>query len=310
VRGLEFQPDFVWIKNRSGVNNHILSDAVRGAGVGLASDATAAEFSIPTDFQAFLSNGFTVGFSGFNFTNGSGINYVAWNWNAGGSTATNTDGTITSQVRANTTAGFSIITYTGTGANNSFGHGLTTKPDLFIVKARTATADWWTFTDVITGSTSYLKLNTTNAAFSGTETWDDSVINVVAAAAINLSGVNYVSYAFHSVDGFSKFGSYTGNGSTDGPFVYTGFRPAFVMMKRTDSTSSWSMFDDKRNSYNEVNELLNADVADAEYVNVGGVDFLSNGFKQRNTNSNRNASGGTYIYMAFAENPFKTARAR
>jgi hypothetical protein len=312
VQGLEFQPDFVWIKNRNAVLHHVLSDAVRGANNALFSSTTLAEFNSTLNVTAFNSTGFTVG-TGSN-TNGTGNAIVAWNWNAGGSTVTNTDGTITSQVRANTTAGFSIVSYTGNGsAGATVGHGLSSAPEMVVVKGRNTALDWAIWHSAI-GTTSYLVLNKTNAVSSP----DPSVFNGLFSSSVfsigNWSGINgntntFIAYCFAGVDGFSKFGTYTGNGSTDGPFVYTGFRPAFVMVKRTDSTGSWVMRDGKRDPYNVVEEALFADLSNSTTF-AWYNDFLSNGFKIRTAEAWENASGGTYIYMAFAENPFKTARAR
>jgi hypothetical protein len=308
------QPDFVWIKNRSGVNNHILSDAVRGAGVGLASDATAAEFSIPTDFQSFDASGFTVGYAGFNFTNGSGINYVAWNWNAGGSTVTNTDGTITSQVRANTDAGISIVSFSYPSSGDfTVGHGLNVAPSFIIAKHKNRSSDWGVYHFSL-GKDYWLSINTQGAAISASNFWGTSAVNSSTFGGLEgtsgVSGDQDIAYCFAEVDGFSKFGSYTGNGSADGPFVYTGFRPAFVMVKRTDTSGfNWNIFDTSRSESNLVVDYLAANTSDAEGT-IASTDHLSNGFKVRNNLGYINASGGTYIFMAFAENPFKLSRAR
>jgi hypothetical protein len=321
IGGLEFQPDFVWIKNRDGANSHQLTDAVRGSTKYLFSDGTLAEETRTNQVTSFDSAGITVGSNAA--VNGSGDRYVAWNWNAGGSTVANTDGTITSQVRASTTAGFSIMSYTGSGSAGGIGHGLNSAPDLVIAKNRqdsgtsgSTNSNWAVYHSAL-GYTKNLQLNESAAPISDSNYWgnadpDTSVVYVSNYNVNNASGKSYIMYAFHSVDGFSKFGRYTGNGSADGPFVYTGFRPAFVMVRRTDAANSWVMMDDKRSSYNYADKILWADLTDAEATGgaTTSIDFLSNGFKARGNGSSINASGGTYIYMAFAENPFKTARAR
>ena len=315
VRGLEFQPDLVWIKNRDTAYSHWWQDAVRGAQKQLNSDNTNAENSYGNVLASFLPNGFSVNSSVG--VNASGQNHVAWNWNAGGSTVTNTDGTITSQVRANTDAGISIVSYTGTGSAATVGHGLNQAPDMIIVKNRDSSYLWAVYHSSNTSApeTDVLILNSTAATADNSTVWNDtaptsSVFSVETSFATNLLNDDFIAYCFAGVDGFSKFGSYTGNGSADGPFVYTGFRPAFVMFKRTDTTGNWAMLDSYRNAYNIVDERLFADLSDAASTLFGVCDFTSNGFKFRTNAGSTNASGGTYIYMAFAENPFKTARAR
>ena len=315
VRGLEFQPDLVWIKNRDTAYLHWLQDAVRGAQKQLNSDSTTAENSYGNVLASFLPNGFSVNSSVG--VNASGENHVAWNWNAGGTTVTNTDGTITSQVRANTDAGISIVSYTGTGSAATVGHGLNQAPDMIIVKNRDSSYLWAVYHSSNTSApeTDVLILNSTAATADNSTVWNDtaptsSVFSVETSFATNLLNDDFIAYCFAGVDGFSKFGSYTGNGSADGPFVYTGFRPAFVMFKRTDTTGNWAMLDSYRNAYNIVDERLFADLSDAASTLFGVCDFTSNGFKFRTNAGSTNASGGTYIYMAFAENPFKTARAR
>ena len=312
-----FDPSFVWIKARNtSAMGHILTDEVRGTGKALISNATNAE-DTNHEFgylSSFDSNGFTVtaGSTNADRVNNSSYNYVAWCWKAGGAPVSNTDGSITSQVSANTDAGFSIVSYTGTGSDGSVGHGLSQTPEFFILKNRDDTSDWYTYTTIVDGSMDYFFLNTTAAkGDSGLTAPTSSLIYVGGSQAGNsTSGEDQIIYAFHSVEGFSKFGSYTGNGSTDGPFVYTGFRPAFILVKRTDSTSEWGIHDNKRDPDNVISTVLFAHGSDAEVGSLALYDFTSNGFKIRSSNSNRNASGGTYIYMAFAETPLKTTRAR
>jgi hypothetical protein len=293
---------------------------VRGSDNTLSSNVTDAEVA-GNGIVSFDSDGFTM-------DSGTNINqpypYVAWCWKAGGTAVTNTDGAITSQVSANVDAGFSVATYTGNSSTGTIGHGLSKKPDFVIIKNRGA-ADHWYVGSPSFGTNNYIRLNLTNAmayyldgsggSFFNYGGWSDSVVNVYNnnSASINSSSYSYVMYSFHSVEGFSKFGSYVGNGSsTNGPFVYTGFRPAFVLVKRTDSTANWNIWDKQRSIYNPANDLLQPDSSAAEYVNLTAwdIDLVSNGFKVRGTNQQVNASGGTYIYMAFAEAPFKNAVAR
>lgn len=316
VNGISFQPDLVWIKDRSVARNHDLMDSIRGAGNGLFSNLTNAEVASGY-LSSFNSNGFTTGNDVS--TNGSGETFVGWQWNAGGSTVTNTSGSISAQVRANPTAGFSIVTYTGNGlTNQSIGHGLGATPGMVIIKQRSGTANWLVHhQSQPTGYTVYLNL--TNAQDSGTSQWGTSpqtstlfyVGYTAGATGSNVSASTYVAYCFAAVAGYSAFGSYTGNGSADGPFVFTGFRPRFVMIKRTDAAENWQIYDTSRNTSNVVGEYLlpNSAIAGAT---ITVLDILSNGFKIRvdSTNPGVNTSSGTYIFMAFAENPTKYSLAR
>ena len=307
VRGFEFQPDFAWVKERTTTEWHQLYDALRGTGA-LFSNDTSAELTLSG--ISFLSNGFTA--SDTFRTNQRGLTYVGWAWNAGGSTVTNTDGTITSQVRANTDAGISIVSWTGGGVAGTAGHGLTQAPEIYIYKNRSISGNWPVAFTIIDGSLDFMYLNTTNAAGNAVQGLPtSSVISLNAGAGDVNSGQNYIAYCFHSVDGFSKFGSYTGNGSADGPFVYTGFRPAFVIVKPSSRTGRWRIKDTSRDVYNVMEKRLDASSFDAETTgSTEYIDFTSNGFKIRTTEAQFNGSGETIIYMAFAENPFKTARAR
>ena len=321
ISGLNFQPDFVWIKSRSAATDNKLTDAVRGVTKGLISNSTGAETTDSTGITAFTSSGFTLGSS--SVYNNSGATYVAWCWKANGSGSSNTAGSITSTVSANTTSGFSVVTYTGNATSNqTFGHGLGAKVDFAIIKSRSAVSSpaWMVWhRSVCSGNGKALALEETNAIQGpfGTPIWDSSntstqssttTFTIGANTTINASGATYVAYCFAEVAGYSKFGSYTGNGSTDGPFVFTGFRPAFVMVKRTDSTSDWYIWDTKRDTYNVVTNTLEANTSDAE-ASATSIDDLSNGFKCRSATV-VNASGGTYIYMAFAEAPQKFSLAR
>ena len=313
ITGVGFSPDFVWGKNRGVAASNNLLDTVRGATKRLFSNSTEAEVTTATSLTSFDSDGFTLGSDAGLNTNTN--TYVAWNWKAGGTAVSNTDGTITSTVSANPTAGFSVATYTGTGNIDTVGHGLNVEPDILIVKTRTQTQGWIVYTKLIDGSNDALFLDTTaaagNSGFSGAT---PTVFNfsVGASAYSNTAGQDYVMYSFASVEGYSKMGIYTGNGSADGPFVYTGFRPAWVLIKASSfSGSYWSIADSKREPNNVSDSLLfpntnNAESTDALY----SVDYLSNGFKIKNNNNSHNTNGATYIYMAFASNPFKNSLAR
>ena len=314
LTGVGFAPDLFWNKNRTGTYQHMLYDTIRGVTKYLTSGERDAEATDVNSLTAFDSDGVTLGSAGS--SNATGVTSVGWNWKAGGAAASNTDGTITSSVSANTTAGFSIVSYTGNGvAGATVGHGLSQVPDLWIVKQLTG-ADFWPVgaTHGI-NETQYLQLNVTTAAVTYTTLWNDtaptsSVITLGTAASVNsVSAYNYIAYCFHSVEGYSKVGSYTGNGSTDGAFVYLGFRPAYILVKKYSATDSWEIFDDKRPEYNQASLGLYADTSGAELTGRGG-DFVSNGFKTRNGNGTTNESGSNYIYLAFAESPFKTSNAR
>ena len=314
VTGYGFSPDFVWIKERNAAADHALYDSVRGVQKQVESNNTDAETTETTGLTAFNSDGFTVGSLAQVNTNTD--TYVAWAWDANGAGSTNTAGTITSTVSANTSAGFSIVTYTGTGANATVGHGLGVAPSFIIVKRRNTTGGWPVYTSVY-GKDYALELQSTAAIQTISDFWNtanptSSVFGVNGSyASINASGGTYVAYCFAEVAGYSKFGSYTGNGSTDGPFVYTGFRPKFTLIKKSNSTGNWMLLDSKRLDYNgaSASKELYANLALGEGTS-NGPDELSNGFKIRDNYSDINASGDTYIYMAFAESPFKYANAR
>ena len=313
ITGVGFQPDFVWIKNRSAAPSHLLQNAVVGANKLLFSDGDSSE---QTDWayghlNSFDSDGFTVD-SGSDSsvntaisTNRNNDNYVSWNWKANGAGSTNTAGTITSTVSANTTAGFSVVTYTGTGSSpQSIGHGLGATPSMIILKSRSSTSDW--YVNHVSIGTNDLRLNLTNA--SAANNFFSAKSSTTFTINFNQTG-NWVAYCFAPVAGYSAFGSYVGNGSTDGPFIYTGFRPKFILGKRSDAANGWFMFDGVRNDFNVADDYLAANASAAEATFVYG-DFLSNGFKLRATTGDWNGSGGTIIYAAFAENPFKYSLAR
>jgi hypothetical protein len=311
--GIEsFQPDFIWIKSRSNALSHKLVNAVVGIQKALSSDSTAAEASDTGGVTAFNSDGFTIGTT--LAYNTSAATYVAWQWNAGGSTVTNTSGSISAQVRANPTAGFSIVTYTGTGANATVGHGLGVAPSMYVCKTRSGVNGWIMY-HVSTGNTKFMTLNDQVAAQTAATVWNSttptsSVFSLGSSGGVNNSASTYVAYCFAAVAGYSAFGSYTGNGSADGPFVFTGFRPRFVLFKNTIA-SQWILLDTSRSTYNVSNAYLEPNTSDVENSANTVFDFLSNGFKLRNAaGTDYNASGNTYIYMAFAENPFKYSLAR
>jgi hypothetical protein len=319
ISGLNFSPDFVWIKNRPYIYDHVLFDAVRGTTKILKSNSTAAESTQSTSLTSFNSDGFTLGADGsgeYNFS--SAHNYVAWTWDAGTSTVSNTDGSITSSVRANASAGFSVVTYTGTGSAATVGHGLGVAPSLLIVKQRNAVRGWSVYHKDI-GASYYLELQRTDAKggpYSGL--WNDTaptstVFSILNDGGSNASGGTYVAYCFAPVEGYSAFGSYTGNGSADGPFVYCGFRPRFLLIKRTDTSGyPWVIVDAARDGYNLTYKWLEPNSSSAEQTTqpVADADFLSNGFKLRGNGNTTNQSSGTYIYFAVAESPFQYARAR
>lgn len=311
ISGLDFQPDFVWIKSRSAATDHKLTDAVRGVTKALVSNSTAAETTDTTGITAFTSTGFTLGAS--STYNNSGATYVAWCWKAGGAAVTNTAGTITSQVSANPSAGFSVVTYTGTGANATVGHGLGVAPKLIIVKARNQAFNWSVYSALL-GNQQFVRLNTADSVQASALIWNattptSSVFSLGAAAGVNGPGDTHVAYCWSEIDGFSKFGSYIGNGSADGPFVYTGFKPKFVLIKSSTSAFNWMLIDGARNTYNLSGSRLIPNLSDAE-ANDNGLDILSNGFKLRSIDGSTNVSGGTMVYAAYAENPFKNSLAR
>ena len=317
ISGVGYQPDFSWIKNRSNTGANVLIDSVRGGGKQLFSDKTNAEQTDANVTDGFASDGFIVGnnSTGSGSTNANTDSYVAWNWKAGGTAVSNTDGSITSSVSAAPDAGFSIVSYTGTGANATVGHGLSSAPEFTIVKGRDAGRTWATQHKDLSGGTYYIGLETTNPQYlDGTQYTGFPTNSVINVGTYNsASGEDYIAYCFHSSD-ICKVGSYVGNGSTDGTFVYTGFRPAFVMWKSaTQAGGGWYMVDTQRNPYNEAKGAdLYAQDSAAEPASGSGnmIDINSNGFKHRSSRLYINGSGATYIYLAFAEAPFKYANAR
>jgi hypothetical protein len=314
-----FQPDFIWEKARSNAFSHMLYDAVRGVQKYLRTNVTSAEVTDSTTLTAFNSNGFTVG-SGDNGNN-SGTTSVAWQWNAGGSTVTNTAGSITTSVRASPTAGFSIVTYSGNGTGGAtIGHGLGVAPSMMIFKPRNAVGSWLVWHTGYNSNQAQMLLDSTAAIYNPgnglyfNSTYPSSTVATLGtSSSVNDATYTYVAYMFAPVAGFSAFGSYTGNGSSNGPFIYTGFRPRFVMVKTTSNAGyNWNTHDAARNPSNSANLVLypNTAAGDDAYGAGSGLDILSNGFKPRDTGGGLNGSGFTYIYMAFAEHPFKNSLAR
>lgn len=308
-----FQPDFLWFKKRSAAYDHALIDTNRGITKQLYSNLTNAEGTDSNVLTAIGASSFTVGNS--NYSNYGTL--VAWTWKAnGGTTSSNTSGSITSTVQANTTAGFSIVTYTGTGANATVGHGLGVAPSMIIVKNRSngAAGDGaWQVYHTSIGAANYLVLNTTAASAAGSTRWqsttpDASKFYIGNTGSVNNTSENYVAYCWAEIAGFSKFGSYTGNGSADGTFVYTGFRPKYVLIKASSAVYQWLVWDSVRTTYNIKGKYFLPDTSNAEDT-FDAIDFVSNGFKIRVNHPAVNTSATTYIYMAFAENPFKNANA-
>jgi hypothetical protein len=310
--GTTFQPDFVWQKARSTTSNNFLSDSVRGINKVVLSDSTLAEVTSVQYVTSFNSNGFSFG----NDTgiNTNGTTYVAWQWKAAGSTASNTNGSITSTVSANTTAGFSVVTYTGTGANATVGHGLGVAPSMVFYKIRSS-ADGWGVYHTSLGNTQALFLNETSVAATSSTYWNNTsptstTLSIGTWSRVNLAAGTFVAYCWAAIPGFSAFGSYVGNGSADGPFIYTGFRPRFILFKRTDTVATnWNIIDTSRDPYNIAGQWLEPNATTAE-TTYPVFDVVSNGFKNRSTYADTNPSGGTIIYAAFAENPFQSSRAR
>jgi len=307
ITGVGFTQDFTWIKSRSTAQNHYAFDTVRGAQKQLYPSTSSAEDTGQSNgLNAFTSDGFNLGTEVG--VNGNGATYASWNWKANGTGSSNTDGSITSTVSANTTSGFSIVSYTGTGANATVGHGLGIAPKFLIVKNRSSVTSWGVQTS--TGAGFEMNLNNDEAQTATSVYWNStnptsSVFSVGTNAATNNSGDNMIAYCFAEVKGFSKFGSYEGNGNVDGPFIYTGFKPAFVLIKKYSAANDWHTHDNKRDTFNPETRYLQPNTSAVETNDTGkALDFLSNGFKLRTTHGSHNgATGQFFIYMAFAEEP-------
>ena len=319
VNTVSFQPDLVWIKGRNSVSNHSLTDSVRGTSSQLFSDLAYVQGTETDQTTAFNSNGFSVGqnWAGIGSVNVNTTTFVGWQWKAGGTAVSNTAGTITSSVSANTTAGFSVVTYTGTGANATVGHGLGVAPGMVIIKSRSVATNWIVYHSSV-AATAHLVLNLNDAAYTdvafNNTAPTSSVFSIGPTGySVNNSAATYVAYCWAPVAGYSAFGSYTGNGSADGPFVYTGFRPRWILLKNTSVGTAgydWELVDTSRSTYNVVNAELVANLSNIESSSWNAVDILSNGFKLRDLGAAQNGSGNTMIYAAFAENPLKYANAR
>ena len=308
ITGVGFQPDWVWFKSRTTTDSHYLVDSVRGNTKYLRSQTTTAEETNSTAVTSFNSDGYALGSAGNVNDN---ANYVSWNWKAGGSASSNSDGSITSSVSANTTAGFSIVSWTGTGSAATIGHSIGVQPQIVFVKNRDDVSSWNVYT-VFGGGGKGLFLNDSAAFDSDTSYFNNGTAStttfpVGTANTSNGSSDNMIAYCFANVKGYSKIGSYTGNGNADGTFVYTGFKPSLVIAKSSSASHDWIILDNKRsNPFNPVDGNLFPNNADAEGTATKRFDFTSQGFKNRSAGTGANESGTTYIYMAFAESPFVT----
>ena len=323
ITGLNFSPDLVWIKCRStSGTDHTLADSVRGLGTNGAyrrifTSLTNAEQDDGYDVTSLDTGGFTLA-SGGDYSNASGRTYVGWSWDGGSSTSSNSDGSITSNVRANASAGFSIVGYTGNGtAGATVGHGLNAAPEWIVIKNRDQADAWQVYHAANTANpeTDYLSLNSSAATVDATDRWNDtapgaSVFTLGSGAEVNTNTEEYIAYCWTPVSQYSSFGSYTGNGSNDGPFVFLGFRPRWILIKSSTSTQTWYIHDSERDTYNPVANALRADLANSTSTTSNRMTFLSNGFRITRSNADMNGSGQTFVYAAFAEHPFKTSRAR
>ena len=312
VTGVGFQPDLVWIKCRGTAYNHRLYDAVRGVLKSFNSNNTAVEETTTGGVSAYNVDGYTNIQNADSESNNNGVNYCSWNWIGANTTVSNTAGSRTSTVSANTTSDFSIVSYTGNStAGATIGHGLGVKPSMIITKQRSGDVAEPVVYHTSLGATKGIKLNTTDAPITNTTLWNDteptSTLFTVGTSAVTNASHPMIAYCFAEVKGYSKFGSYTGNGSADGTFVYTGFKPAFLIVKRyNDAGYDWLMYDNKRQvSFNVVDDFLNPNLSAVETTGNANqsLDFLSNGVKFRGSGASSNGSGATYIYMAFAEQP-------
>jgi len=311
ITGVGFKPDWTWIKGRSTAYSHNIYDVVRGVTKIMRSNSTGAESTQNTSLTAFGTDGFTLG--SYDESNYNNATYVSWNWKAGTSFTNDASGTgigsIDSAGSVNTTSGFSITSFTGTQTAGTIAHGLGAVPKLIIVKARTQEDGWYVY-HVSNTATKYQRMETTGTLGSGAAFWNDTAPTSTVFSVGNGTGTNYngamIAYCFAEKQGFSKMGSYIGNGNANGTFIYTGFKPAYVMTKCTSDSSNWEIKDNKRSPFNNVDDYLKANASSAEDAGVAShaMDFLSNGFKQRGNNDEVNGNGRTYIYWAFAENPF------
>ena len=306
ITGVGFQPDMNWCKLRTTAYNHVIVDAVRGVTKVIRPNLNNTEDTYTNAITSFDSDGFTLGADTNGEHNRNGDNIVSWNWKANGAGVSNTDGDITSTVSANTTSGFSIVSYTGTGSQATVGHGLGATPKWIVVK-RLQNAEDWAVYHASNGAGTYQSLNTTEGKQTNSNRFNvaptSSVFTVNTHESVNFAE-NYIAYCFAEKTGYSKFDLYTGNGQADGTFVYTGFKPAFVITKITSGSDNWALWDNKREPFNVNDNILRTDTNSSETSSTSyAVDFISNGFKLRGTDGKINGSGSTYIYMAFAEEP-------
>ena len=318
ITSVGFQPDFTWIKARTGSKSHRLFDSPRGVTNWIASDNGGPENTTAESLKSFDSDGFTLGT--YDHVNDNTVTFASWNWKAGTTTGIAGSPSITpTSYSFNATSGFSIIKYTGNGVSGAtLPHGLGVAPQLIIIKNRDATMDWVSYHEPL-GNTKYMVLNTTGAAATSTTRWNDTtpgatLFTIGDTDKLNSNTVDYIAYVWAPIRGYSKFGSITGNGNADGPFIYTGFRPAFVMTKSIQDAgdNNWHMMDDKRNGFNDQNWLIQADLAIAEETGASyeWVNLLSNGFKIITSNGSINSSSQSYLYMAFAEFPLVSSNSK
>ena len=310
-------PDWVWVKRRNSSSNHALVDSSRGRAPSLATNTNEAEYNTSAtdkDLISFDTDGFTVGQPNQRDMNSNGDTFVAWQWKAnGGTTSSNSDGSITSTVQANTDAGFNIVTYTGTGSNATVGHGLGVVPKFVIYKRRSATENWGAY-HTSTGNTGCCFLNLTNAKITSSSFFNNTsptstTLSFGSNPAFNGNGSTHVAYCFAEKKGYSKFGSYIGNGNANGAFVHLGFQPSWVLYKKSSASENWHILDNKRDTINPNSIGIDANNPNGETNDANlQMDFLSNGFKLRTSHGTANASGSTYIYIAFAENPFVSSK--
>jgi hypothetical protein len=302
LTGVNFQPDWVWCKDRSTTSENLVFDILRGATNYIKTNATSSQATISTTLTSFDADGFSIGNNGGINTNGN--NYVAWNWLGGGTGASNTDGSTTSTVSANQTSGFSVVKWVG--VDTTVGHGLNAVPEMIIVKNTDDATNWFVYHKTL-GNNKYLNLNLTSAETTSSSQWNStSPTSSVFTVGSGFNNANYIAYVFAPKKGFSRFGSYVGTGSDAyAPFIYCGFKPAFVLFKRAiGGTDSWFINDTARATYNPSQQYMRPNETSAEGTSSAHkIDILSNGFKIRSSDTAYNTSDNTYIYMAFAENP-------
>ena len=311
ITGFGFQPDWLWQKTTNQTFNHYWFDSARGNSSVLKSNSTDAQDTSTTGFNGFISDGFNVSqVTGWEMNNSSlSVQYANWCWRAGGSASSNSNGSITSSVSANTTSGFSIVSYTGTGSVATVGHGLGAAPKLIIVKTRSLSGEAWPVDSRAASGILYLNETSAEGSYGDSSPFPSTaptttVFSIGTPNNTNGSGATYIAYCFAEVKGYSKIGSYTGNGNADGTFVYTGFKPAWVMVRETSNVNSWRILDNKRDTFNVMTQSLYANLNNAEGSSGHNTDFISNGFKIRDSDTSMNRSSGSFIFMAFAENPF------